>query len=149
MDSAAAGSNHLSHPGGVHMALNVGMGRDGILLHRARGDGGKLTGWDVNECLDRILTEVHAGHPGFLAVEHYGADLRLHALDGTVLAEQEQSEPAEGEEEACWDYGCGFVDADTVIASTADSDRYPERARHWLLGAHTLPLPGPCRRDRH
>ncbi|GAB2328909.1 hypothetical protein STREPTOSP366_40810 [Streptomyces variabilis] len=141
-DSAAAGSNHLSYPDGVHMGLSIGMGQNGILLHWARRDGEKLTGWDVNESLDRILTDVHAGHSGFLTVEHYGADLRLHALDGTVIAEREQPEPAEGEEETYWDYGCGFVDADTVIASTADSVRYPERARHWLLDAHTLRIRG-------
>ncbi|MGA5106323.1 hypothetical protein ACPCC3_22140 [Streptomyces cellulosae] len=89
------------------------------------------------------------GQDGILLVEHYGADLRLHAPDGAVIAEREEPEPAEGEDEAYWDYGCGFVDSDTVIASTADSDRYPERARHWLLDAHMLPLPGPCRRDRN
>jgi hypothetical protein len=143
LESAAAGSNHLSHPDGVHMGLCIGMGQDGILLHWARWDGEKLTGWDVNEGLDRILTDVHPGHPGFLTVEHYGADLRLHALDGTVTAEREP-EPADGgdEDETYWDYGCGFVDADTVIASTADSDRCPERARHWLLDAHTLRIRG-------
>ncbi|MFC8100372.1 hypothetical protein [Streptomyces sp. NPDC057363] len=143
LDSAASGSNHLSHPDGVHMGLSIGMGQDGILLYWARWDGEELTGWDVNEGLDRILTDVHAAHPGFLTVEHYGADVRLHALDGTVIAEREP-EPADDEDddEAYWDYGCGFVDAETVIASTADSDRCPQRARHWLLDAHTLRVRG-------
>jgi len=147
LDSAAAGSNHLSHPDGAHMGLGIGMGQDGILLYWARWDGEKLTGWDVNEGLDRILTDVHAGHPGFLTVEHYGADLRLHALDGTVIAEQEP-EPADDEDgagggdETYWDYGCGFVDAGTVIASTVEADEEPEQARHWLLDAHTLRIRG-------
>ncbi|WP_030861134.1 hypothetical protein [Streptomyces sp. NRRL S-37] len=142
-DSAAAGSHHLSHPDGVHMGLCIGMGQDGILLHWARWDGGKPTGWDVNEGLDRILADVHPGHPGFLTVEHYGADLRLHALDGTVIAEQEP-EPAddEDEDETYWDHVCGFVDADTVIASTVDADEDPEQARHWLLDARTLRIRG-------
>ncbi|MFI2375078.1 hypothetical protein ACH5AO_08430 [Streptomyces sp. NPDC018964] len=148
-DSAAAGSYHFSHPDGVHMGLCIGMGQDGVLLHWARRDGGKLTGWDVNEGLDRILADVHAGHPGFLTVEHYGADLRLHALDGTVIAEQEP-EAADGEADdedddedgIYWDHSCGFVDADTVIASTVDADEDLERARHWLLDAHTLRIRG-------
>ncbi|MGW5210125.1 hypothetical protein ACWEQO_02600 [Streptomyces sp. NPDC004051] len=141
LDSAAAGSNHLSHPDGVHMGLGIGMGQDGILLQWARWDGEKLTVWDLNEGLDRILTDVHEEYPGFLTVEHYGADLRLHALDGTVLAEREP-DPADDEDPPYWDYGCGFVDADTVIASTADSDEDPERARHWLLDARTLRIRG-------
>ncbi|MFF9114338.1 hypothetical protein ACF09Y_01725 [Streptomyces massasporeus] len=145
LDSAAAGSNHLSHPDGVHMGLGIGMGQDGILLHWAHWDGEKLTGWDVNEGLDRILTDVHAGHSGFLTVEHYGADLRLHALDGTVLAERgpgATDDEDDDEGETYWDYGGGFVDADTVIASTVESDEDPEQARHWLLDAHTLRIRG-------
>ncbi|MBD0417906.1 hypothetical protein H0H10_01730 [Streptomyces sp. TRM S81-3] len=137
LDSAASGSHHLSHPDGVHMGLCIGMGQDGILLHWARWDGDKLTGWDLNEGMDRILTDVHAGHPGFLTVEHYGADLQLHALDGTVLA-QGEPDGADDEDPPYWDYGCGFVDADTVIASTAEFDEDPEQARHWLLDARTL-----------
>ncbi|MFF9452546.1 hypothetical protein [Streptomyces flaveolus] len=141
LDSAAAGSNHLSHPDGGHMGLGIGMGQDGILLHWARWDGEKPIGWGVNEGLDRILMDVHPGHPGFLTVEHYGRDLRLHALDGTVIAEQ-QPESADDEDGTFWDYGCGFVDADTVIASTVDADEDPEQARHWLLDAHTLCIRG-------
>ncbi|MFD9396211.1 hypothetical protein ACFWBB_37370 [Streptomyces sp. NPDC060000] len=140
LDSVAAGSHHLSHPDGVHMGLCIGMGQDGILLHWARWDGRQLTGWDLNETMDRILMDVHSGHPGFLTVEHYGADLRLHALDGAVLAEREP-EPAD-EDRPCWDYGCGFADADTVIASTVGSGDGPERVVHWLLDARTLETRG-------
>lgn len=110
LDSAASGSHHLSHPDGIHMGLCIGMGQDGILLHWARWDGEKLTSWDLNETMDRILVDTHTGLPGFLTVEHYGADLQLHALDGTVLAE-EAPEPPDGEDPPCWDYGCGFVDS--------------------------------------
>ncbi|MFI2304322.1 hypothetical protein ACH5AL_36670 [Actinacidiphila glaucinigra] len=141
LDSAASGSHQLSHPDGVHMGLCIGMGQDGVLLHWARLDGGELTGWDLNEGMDRILMDVHAGHPGFLTVEHSGWDLRLHALDGTVLAEVPAEAP-DDEDPPCWDYGCGFVDADTVIASTIDSAEEPEQARHWLLDARTLEIRG-------
>lgn len=141
LESAASGSHHLSHPDGVHMGLCVGMGQDGILLHWARWDGEKPTGWDVNEGLDRVLVDAHAGHPGFLTVEHYGADLQLHALDGTVLARAEP-DPAGDEDSTHWDHGCGFVDADTVIASAVEADESLERARHWLLDARALRIRG-------
>ncbi|WP_439677817.1 hypothetical protein [Embleya sp. MST-111070] len=141
-DSAAAGSHHLSHPDGIHVGLCIGMGQDGILLHWARLDGDKLTGWDLNDDMDRILTDVHPGHDGFLTVEHHGADLRLHALDGAVLAER----VPESDDDECpsrWDHGCGFVDADTVIATTVDADEDEERpVRHWLLHARTLAVRG-------
>ncbi|MFI5762236.1 hypothetical protein ACIA8F_15000 [Streptomyces sp. NPDC051563] len=141
LDGAAAGSHHLSHPDGVHMGLCIGMGQDGILLHWARWNGETLTGWDLNAAMDRILADVHTGLPGFLTVEHYGADLQLHALDGTVLAEA-APEPADDEDPPYWDYSCGFVDAGTVIASTAEYDEDPDRVRHWLLDARTLETRG-------
>ncbi|MEU3615324.1 hypothetical protein ABZ725_23790 [Streptomyces sp. NPDC006872] len=142
LDSAAAGSFHLSHPDGIHMGLCIGMGQDGILLYWARWDGEELTARDLDETTDRdrILTDVHTGHAGFLTVEQDGADLQLHALDGVVLA---HGEPEWADEyPPYWDDGCGFVDADTVIASTLESDEDPEQAHHWLLDAHTLEIRG-------
>ncbi|WP_435187361.1 hypothetical protein [Streptomyces sp. bgisy126] len=137
-DGAAAGSHHLSHPDGVHMGLCVGMGQDGILLYWGRPDGGKVTAWDLNDTADRILLDVHPAHGGFLTVEHYGADLRLHALDGTVLAERE-----ERGEEVPWDCAGGFVDAGTVLACTGyECDEDDEGVRHWLLDARTLEVRG-------
>ncbi|WP_392675758.1 hypothetical protein [Streptomyces sp. LN785] len=141
LDSAASGSHHLSHPDGIHMGLCIGMGQDGILLHWARWDGEKLTSWDLNQTMDRILMDVHPGLQGFLTVEHYGADLRLHALDGTVLAEG-AVEPSDDGNPPCWEYGCGFVDADTVIAATVGSDGDQERVRHCLLNVRTLQVRG-------
>ncbi|MFD8394663.1 hypothetical protein ACFV2N_37095 [Streptomyces sp. NPDC059680] len=141
LESAAAGSHQLSHPDGVHMGLCIGMGQDGILLHWARWDGKELTGWDLNGTMDRILMDVHTAHGGFLTVEHYGTDIRLHALDGTVLAERPAATDDDGDP-LHWDYTCGFVDAGTVIASTLDSAEDGKRPRHWILDAHTLEIRG-------
>ncbi|MFJ4848682.1 hypothetical protein [Streptomyces sp. NPDC088733] len=140
LDSVAEGSHHLCHPDGVHMGLCIGMGQDGILLHWARRDGEELTGWDLNKGMDRILMDVHAAHPGFLTVEHYGGDLRLHALDGTVLAEAVPESADDEERDDAWGYDCGFVDAATVIASLTDADE--DLTRHWLLDARTLEIRG-------
>ncbi|MER5730263.1 hypothetical protein ABT084_18320 [Streptomyces sp. NPDC002138] len=157
LDSVTSGSNHLSHPDGVHMGLGIGMGQDGILLHWARWDGHTVTSWDLNETMDRILADVHPEHAGYLTLEHYGYDITLHALDGTVLATGQpaadgadgadadaDADEAEGEAEdlPAWDYSCGFVDGDTVIATTTEYDEAPELARHWLLDAHTLRVRG-------
>jgi hypothetical protein len=141
LDSAAAGSHQLSHPDGVHMGLCIGMGQDGILLHWARWDGKKLSSWD-NGTMSRILMDVHAAHRGFLTVEHCGANLQLHSLDGAVLAERAPEAGDDDEDALCWDDGCGFVDADIVIASTDGSGKDRERARHWLLDARTLKIRG-------
>ncbi|GAA0302865.1 hypothetical protein GCM10010302_46700 [Streptomyces polychromogenes] len=137
LDSVTSGSHHVSHPDGIHMGLSIGMGQDGILLHWARWDGERLTSWDLNENMDRILIDVHPGHAGYLTVEHYGSDLELHALDGDVLAVAEP-EAGESGDRPCWDYGCGFVDAGTVIVSLPDDEEFPGTAGHRLLDARTL-----------
>ncbi|MGW2559915.1 hypothetical protein ACWCXB_11840 [Streptomyces sp. NPDC001514] len=153
LDSVTSGSNHLSHPDGVHMGLGIGMGQDGILLYWGRWDGTSLTTWDLNETEDRILLDVHPGHGGFLTMEHYGDDIRLHTLEGEVLATghadvlpvvglEDGEEPDEDEDRPSWDYTCGFVDADTVIATTTEYDEDPDLAHHWLLDAHTLGIRG-------
>ncbi|WP_225803562.1 hypothetical protein [Streptomyces sp. NK15101] len=130
-DSVASGSWHLAHPDGVHMGLCVGMGQDGVLVYWGRRDGRELTVHDgLNDGLDRILMDVHPAHDGFLTVEHHGNDLQAHALDGTVLAENE---------EVRWDYPCGFLDGDTVLATTqVEYDSDPEAHGTWLLDARTL-----------
>ncbi|MFF8602687.1 hypothetical protein ACF065_22180 [Streptomyces sp. NPDC015232] len=143
LDSVASGSGHLSHPDGVHMGLSVGMGQDGVLVYWGRWDGTRLTvHQELNDGLDRILIDVHPGHPGFLTVEHYGNDLQLHALDGTVLAEAD-APPAPDEEHPQWDWSCGFLDADAVLATTgveyADG---PEECGTWLLDGRTLEIRG-------
>ncbi|MFG2328520.1 hypothetical protein ACGFMM_02740 [Streptomyces sp. NPDC048604] len=143
LESVASGSHHVSHPDGVHMGLDIGMGQDGIELHWGHWDGEKLTTWDLNENLDRILMDVHPEHEGFLTMEHYGADLQLHALDGAVLAEGEAPPGAEA-----WDWCAGFLDAGTVMACTGleygedDEDDSYDEVRHWLLDAATLRIRG-------
>lgn len=142
LDSAASGSRHLRHPDGVHMGLCIGMGQDGVLLHWARWDGEQLTGWDLGRRTDRILLDAHPAHPGFLTVEHYGTDLELHALDGTMIAEA-CLDPDDDEEDdpPRWEYDGGFVDAHTLISSVTGSGG-PEHARHRLLDARTLEVRG-------
>ncbi|MFJ5707753.1 hypothetical protein [Streptomyces sp. NPDC093105] len=133
-DSYASGSHHQSLPDGAHMALCVGMGQDGILLYWARRDGEDLVVRDLNEGLDRILLDVHPENGRFLTVEHYGADLQLHDLDGTLLAEAEPTGPGPDR----WDWCAGFVDADTVLGSTGHEYGTDDPVRHALLDAATL-----------
>ncbi|MER7534850.1 hypothetical protein ABTX77_08670 [Streptomyces sp. NPDC097704] len=137
-DSVASGSWHLAHPDGVHMGVCVGMGQDGALVYWGRWDGRELTVHDgLNDGLDRVLFDVHPAHAGFLTIEHSGHDLQLHDLDGTVLAEND---------ELRWDHACGFLDGDTVLATTqVEYDSDPEEHATWALDARTLEMRGRVR----
>ncbi|MFB8041253.1 MULTISPECIES: hypothetical protein [Streptomyces] len=136
-DSVASGSHQLALPDDGTVLLCVGMGQDGVLLYGARADGTGMSVRDLGEDLDRILLDVHPTRPGYLTVEHSCQDLRLHAPDGTVLAERDADELGE---EGCWDHAAGFTDADTVLAVAEDPE---DGAGHWLLDAGTLALLGP------
>lgn len=139
LETAAAGSSHVSHPDGTHMGLAVGMGQDGVLTFWGRWDGASLTVHDgLNDGLDRMLVDAHPDGAGFLTIEHDGADLRTHAPDGTLLAEADASAVA-GPDDARWDGACGFLDCDTVLATTGvEYEEEPEQHGTWLLDARTL-----------
>lgn len=135
LDGVASGSWHTSHPDGVHMGLCVGMGQDGALVYWGRWDGETLAVHDeLNEGLDRVLADVHPDHPGFLTIEHNLNGLQTHALDGTSLAERR---------ELPWDWCCGFLDGDTVLATSGiEFPADPEETGTWLLDARTLEIRG-------
>lgn len=127
-ESVASGSYQLALPDGEHVALSVGMGQDGCLLYWARRDGDGIVVRDLNEGLDRILLDVHPGRGRLLTVEHNGADLQVHGLDGEVLAE----ETAHRTGAPRWDWCAGHVDADTVLA-LVETDGDADGPGHWLL----------------
>ncbi|MFF2776555.1 hypothetical protein ACFVU3_16770 [Streptomyces sp. NPDC058052] len=135
-DSVAAGSHQLPLSDGIHVALSVGMGQDGCLLYWARREDGASVVRDLNEGLDRILLDVHPDRGRLLTVEHYGTDLQLHGLDGTLLAEAVPTGPGPDR----WDWYAGFADADTVIGSTGHDYGDDDPVRHWLLDGHLTPL---------
>ncbi|MGE7437376.1 hypothetical protein [Kitasatospora sp. NPDC001175] len=142
--TVAAGSDHVQHPDPGQMGLSVGEGQDGVLLRWGRWDGEQLT----VECVgddDRVLIAVSPSGDRMLTVTHYQEALALHRVgDGEVLAELEaegtlpahpDADPEGEPDELRWDYECGFLDDDTVIAGTAEYDEEFGAVRHWLVDA--------------
>ncbi|MEV6846332.1 hypothetical protein [Actinoplanes sp. NPDC051411] len=137
-DTATAGSHHVPHPDPGQMGLSVGEGQDGVPLLWGRWDGSRLTVTRIGDD-DRCLIDVSPDGSQFLTVAHEQGELALHRLpDGAVTHEvaaydqippHPQASSDTEEEEAFWDYRCGFVDEHTVIASSGE-DRQP---RHWLI----------------
>lgn len=152
--TAAAGSEHVPHPDPAQMGLSVGEGQDGVPLRWGRWDGEQLS----VECLgdeDRVLMAVSPSGGRLLTVAHYQEDLSLlRTGDGSVLATVVAESalprhPTRAEEDGDpeepgvrWDYVSGFLDEDTLIAGTAESDEEYGEVRHWLLDGHTLTVTG-------
>ncbi|WP_405713785.1 MULTISPECIES: hypothetical protein [unclassified Streptomyces] len=142
-ETVAAGSHHVPHPDPARMGLSVGEGQDGVPLRWGRWDGEQLS---VEQfCNDeRILTGVSPSGDRFVTVTHYEETLGTHRIDdGSVLSElaTEHAVPRHPEadpddrdaDETLWDYECGFLDEETLIAGTAERDAEYGEQRHWLV----------------
>ncbi|MGK5553742.1 hypothetical protein ACSNOI_19185 [Actinomadura kijaniata] len=137
LDTVASGSEHLAHPDGLHMGLSVGEGEDRAPVFWGRWDGVELTVRLLDD--GRYLADARAD--AFLTVAHEGDDIVLHRFPdggGTARLPAGTVPPHAPGAHPYWDFGCGHVDADHVIASTAGCDRGLGPERHWLLDAATL-----------
>ncbi|WP_037627848.1 hypothetical protein [Streptomyces aureus] len=145
--TAAAGSDHVPHPDPGQMGLSIGEGQDGTPLRWGRWDGHALTVDSFGD-EDRVLLAVSPSGDRLLTVTHDQDTLALHrTADGTVEAElsadvipghpalkAEQFDLFEDDESrAFFDYEGGFLDEDTVVVGTAESDEEFGAGRHWLV----------------
>ena len=142
-DTGAAASEHVPHPNPEQMGLRVAVGQDPIPLLWGRWDGTRLTVTHIgDDDDDRALIDVSPDGTQFLTVAHLLWDLAIHRLpDGAVIHEVAADDrlpphpqaPA-GAEELRWDHECGFLDENTIIAGTSESDEKYGPPRHWLIG---------------
>lgn len=130
----AGSSRHWPHPDLGQMGLGVSMGQDGQPLLWGHWDGKELT-FDTFGEDDRVLLAVSPSGDRFLTVTHEQDALALHRVtDGSVVAGVEAKTVAasyDNPESVWWDYNGGFLDEQTVIIGTTDSDVGTEL--HWLV----------------
>ncbi|MEV0010379.1 hypothetical protein AB0M10_13140 [Streptomyces sp. NPDC051840] len=146
--TAAAGSGHVPHPDPALMGLTVGEGQDGAPLRWGRWDGRTLAVDDFGG-QDLVLLAVSPTGGRLLTVTHDQDTLAVHRVaDGTVEADlaadalpahpASEAEAEDCEAEAFFDYEGGFVDEDTVVAGTVESDEEFGEGRHWLVEASRM-----------
>ncbi|MEU9107772.1 hypothetical protein AB0D54_26250 [Streptomyces xanthophaeus] len=141
--TAAAGSVHVPHPDPGQMGLTIGEGQDGSPLRWGRWDGLALVvgnfGYE-----DRVLLAVSPTGDRLLTVTHDQDVLAVHEVtDGSVVTElgadavprhPESEEEAEDDEaHVFFDYAGGFVDGNTLVVGTVESDEEFGMGRHWLV----------------
>ncbi|MEU3072151.1 hypothetical protein [Streptomyces laurentii] len=149
--TAAAGSFHVPHPDPSRMGLTIGEGQDGSPLRWGRFDGRALTVDRLGDD-DLVLLAVGPGGDRLLTVTHDQDTLAVRRLaDGAVTAaldasaipprapesrDEEEGEDEQDEEEAdpaYFDYAGGFVDEDTAVFGSVESDDEHGDLRHWLV----------------
>ncbi|MFD6287797.1 hypothetical protein [Streptomyces sp. NPDC060205] len=167
--TAAEGSDHVGHPDPGQMGLTVGEGQDGAPLRWGRWNGRTLTVDSFGD-ENRVLLAVSPTGDRLLTVTHDQDTLALHRVaDGVVeaalSADALPPHPAlttgrpetfeDDETQAFFDYEGGFVDEDTVVVGTVESDEEFGTGRHWLIDAarrgpvdrlvYPFEVPGPPR----
>ncbi|WP_335937098.1 hypothetical protein [Streptomyces sp. PTD5-9] len=149
-DTAAIGSEHVPHPDPARMGLCVGEGQDGVPLLWGRWDGRRLSveGFCAYE---RVLTSVSPSGDRFLTVTHCEETLGVHRIeDGSALCELDaggsvprhpEADPDDQDADVTlWDYACGFLDEETIVAGTSARDEEYGEQRHWLVRADAAGL---------
>ncbi|MFE0382202.1 hypothetical protein ACFW1M_43155 [Streptomyces inhibens] len=144
--TAAAGSVHVPHPDPSQMGLSVGEGQEGAPLRWGRWDGETLS-VDYFEGEDRMLSAVSPSGKRLLTVTHDQDILAVHqVVDGSVEAElgadvvprHPEAEEDYNDLEVFWDYEGGFIDEDTSIVGTVESDEEFGTGRHWLVDVNRM-----------
>jgi hypothetical protein len=132
LDCAAAGSHHLPHPDGRHMALGVGEGQDGVPMYWGRLENDRLRVWTVGD-RDRAPTDIHPNGLSFLSVDHGLDDVAWHVFPGGRITAKVAADDVGPD--GYFDHQCGYVDANTVIVSASCYAESPQETRHWLIRA--------------
>lgn len=144
--SAAAGSIHVPPADPGRMGLSIGEGQDGAPLRWGRWDGATLSIESFAD-EDLVLSAVSPSGTRLLTVAHGQEALAVHRLvDGSaepgpeaelhadaVIPRHPEAEPDDQDVEVFWDYEAGFLDEDTVIAATVESDEESGAGRHWIV----------------
>ncbi|MFJ9576194.1 hypothetical protein ACIRQF_07365 [Streptomyces sp. NPDC101191] len=148
--TAAAGSAHVPHPDPGQMGLTIGEGQDGSPLRWGKWDGGALIVHSFGD-ENRVLLGVSLSGDRLLTVTHDQDVLALHLVaDGSVVAELNadvfpshpavEEETTDDEAQAFFDYEGGFVDENTLVVGTVESDEEFGTGRHWLIDAVHMQL---------
>ncbi|MGW4809192.1 hypothetical protein [Kitasatospora sp. NPDC004272] len=159
-ETVASGSVHLAGPDPSRMGLNIGVGEEGSPTLRGRWDGRQLV---VERRAEeefllavspsgRRLLEVDTGQWSLLLLDaDSGQALAQLDAEGTVPPppgsgsssdSDDSSDAGNVNDRVYWDFDAAFLDEDTLVVGTSESDRKSGRARHWLVDVLTDPATG-------
>ncbi|KAM5354105.1 hypothetical protein ACJ41O_000755 [Fusarium nematophilum] len=126
LDTVGHGGQHIQHPNGQHVLLEVGEGQDGVNIFRAVLTDNRLDlhsyGW-----IDRCLVDLAPNGRWFMTVAHGQNDIAFHAFpDGEVVLRLPITAFGYYDDESFIDWTGGFLDQDiaivTIIGETDDQE---------------------------
>ncbi|MFC8717883.1 hypothetical protein [Kitasatospora sp. NPDC057198] len=153
-ETVASGSVHLAGPDPSRMGLSIGVGEEGSPALRGRWNGRRLV--VERRAEERFLLAVSPSGRWLLEVDTgQWSLLLLDAESGETLAELDaegavppphphnststSTSTSTSNDRVYWDFDAAFLDEDTLVAGTSESDQQSGRARHWLVDVLTDP----------
>jgi len=137
LGSAGHGGEHIAHPDGKHMLLDVGEGQDGTRVYRGRLDGDRI---DLVEYQwgNRVLLSVNSDGSRLMTVDHDNTDAAFHTyLDGAVVARLPIEALGHEPFDAFIEYAGGYLnDSTAVITLAGETDDEQEWFERYLVDPH-------------
>ncbi|SDN10168.1 hypothetical protein [Streptomyces wuyuanensis] len=134
LDTVGHGGQHLMHPAGDQVFLDVGEGQDGSVIYRASVADGRMDliryPWS-----DRCLIDLAPDGRQFVTVAHEQADVAIHTYpDGEVTFILAVDAFGHDPDEICVEWSGGYLNQDTVIVTLAgETEDEQEWFRHYRV----------------
>ncbi|WP_238012135.1 hypothetical protein KZZ52_14195 [Dactylosporangium sp. AC04546] len=133
LGSVGHGGEHIAHPDGVHMLLDVGEGQDGTRVYRGRLDGDRIEVFEY-EWGNRVLVSMTSDGSHVMTVDHDNADAAFHTYpDGVVVAQVPIEALGFEPLDAFIEYAGGYVDDSTAVVTVAGETEDEEEWFHRYL----------------
>jgi hypothetical protein len=132
------GADHIAHPDGEHMLLDVGEGQDGTLVFRGRLDGDRIELFEY-DWGNRVLVSMTSDGSHLMTVDHDHADAAFHTYpDGAVVAQIPIEALGYELFDAFIEFAGGYIDSCTAVV-TVSGETEDERwwFERYLVDPHT------------
>ncbi|MBE8471910.1 hypothetical protein [Streptomyces justiciae] len=134
LETVGHGGEHLLHPGGDVVLLDIGEGQDGSVIHRASlSDAGMdLVRYPWS---DRCLIALSPDGHHFMTVDHEQGDITLHTYpDGESTLTLSVDAFGHDPDETFVEWSGGYLDQDTVIVTLGgETEDEEEWFRHYRV----------------
>ncbi|NUS28196.1 MAG: hypothetical protein HOV70_02730 [Streptomyces sp.] len=144
LETVGHGGEHLPHPAGDAVLLDVGEGQDGAAVHRATLTGDRLDlvryPWS-----DRCLIALSPDGSGFMTVDHDQGDVSLHTYpDGEATLTLRVEAFGHDSDETFVEWSGGYLTQDSVVVTlVGETEDEEEWFRHYRVDLRSDGTPTP------
>lgn len=142
--TVASNSQHTSHPDPTQMGISIGEGEEGSPILWGQISDHSLTIRPIG--MERILLDISPTGQQLLTTPVGQWSLAIHSTINSSISQNLDALGAvphhpmnnRGKGRVYWDYEAAFIDENTIIAGTSESDAPYGEPRHWMVETQEL-----------